>query len=1700
VGFSSGEFRTPVSGYPIPCAAAIQGDTTPQLWVIAGTSGPDGGSALVRTNIDDLTILPIGDAVDPAQWTAIEYLSVDSSSTGGTGPLQGTDARFGVAASPTGPFLFWNSFKVENAPSASSGLMASAYRSSSVSDAWSAAQPLLGANDAHSAIVPWGVFSQPGGGSEWNSNRLVEVDAVAIGGSYMLVACAGVDYTAANCTSGSNNNLYLGVFDTGTFRSTGNGWTATWDYTWTLGDLQASIPDLTDIGHQISIDWFATGGGSPGQPGEPALYAALFIHAPITAGTQAIGLYLPLSLDANDPDGALPFYDPGSAKLAWDTYGDLPVTVARDPTGRLRAYAANPKVEFSDGQSGAAIQTLSISTITAPDPSQSGTGALLPTLWGYAPAPGAATVPPAVCYHIDTNAGQTVQVTTTAYEQGNSQPVPAVVAAEQYPVYELLLYPTASSPEAGNVQLVAQITTFAWSQILAGTYGLQTSVGSAALAISSIIDGPLPFDNANLEWPWGTTGPSPDIGTLTYGQTKENTSGHQQQFTWSAGFKAEGEPAEGWGPAFDISFSAGTGSSSSSSTTSIWTNGTSQASQVYYEDGDPASSRIGTEGSVIVNIPSLTGQLYRGLEPAGATLAGRVSAGLDGASPSMLAVTTDSHLTCFGPGGQFTDVSGDAIAFSPTPNAAPIIDSSPAALTSMRHVYVRSGGRLLDFAAPVQTAAVGIDGSMGAIALEEGPLTWLLGTDGNLWCNWWSGTTWNWANQGTPPNGVTITASMGAVAVGGRPYTWVLGSDGSLWYNWYDDQAGAQWYWSDQGAPSGATIVASMGAIVAAGNPYTWVLGSDGALWCNWWNGSGWVWKSAGVPPDGSSIRASLGTVAFNDQPYAWILDNQGRLWGSSWDGTNWSWTDQGPPANGITIVASMGAVSVGGRPYTWVLGSDGSLWYNWWDGAEWQWSDRRTPPNITIVASMGAVADNVGPYTWVLGSDGALWCNWWDGQQWQWTSEGPPADGVTIKASMGAVLVGDRPYTWVLGSDGGLWYEWWNSRNGSPGSWSVQGGLSAPWTEADVFADSSAPEFAGDPVPIEVDGSLYLLIADTDNNLICVQPDRGGNPVYVNVSTATTPAVTISGTPSAAATATGRLVAFARDADGSLRVFVESGSTWTVSDPIAPITGNPVSAPGATDVFARAPGGNDGDNHLLHFHNASPADTNSPWTAFDVGSAPNLTWPTFFGDPAVASTGSGADTTLSVFMRAVAQNSVQNLPARLYMLTLEGPPSRTELWKLTVLTKTSSGATAVAGDPVVLGDATAVYVVGTDEHLLRIDCDTGAFTDVSATAANVVIYDATSGTAGQAPSWMRVGATWTPPVGQGPGDAGSRAYPVFSTVPGDITSYTEYSWNQRMYALGQKNPDLYQGSDYVNDMIIANAVPMSVPGSKVDTPYLELEWHRDGHNDQSFQVVSTNFQESSWSLDASVYTGFGYGGASDGAPCLFGLPFDPSFKFMVGFTTNYTATADTSTQTGWGISVGAAWGPPGYPPDHEVPGSVTDYTFRIYLLPVPDGTKTVGDTSVLFGPNYWVRELYDGLSGMDIPEGDLAPGMIDLGSGSYKIVYVVTGYDFIPSLEVSPTSGPAGSPVELSGRGYGAMIENQWGQASEVTFAFTDADKKPFSLGTYTTDANWSFGANADVDPARFDIPASAALGEGTLQASAFDGTVLQVVAFTVT
>jgi hypothetical protein len=312
-----------------------------------------------------------------------------------------------------------------------------------------------------------------------------------------------------------------------------------------------------------------------------------------------------------------------------------------------------------------------------------------------------------------------------------------------------------------------------------------------------------------------------------------------------------------------------------------------------------------------------------------------------------------------------------------------------------------------------------VSGGVGAVTVKDAPgaaprpYAFVRASDGHLWVNWWDGAQWHWADQGTAGPS-TVADGIGAITVmdtpsaAQRPYAFVRTSDEHLWVNWWN---GSQWQWADQGTAGGINgILDRVGVITvmdtprAAQRPYAFVRAIDGFLWVNWWDGSQWQWENLGFPggPGGSTVDHGVGAITVKDtpnaaqRPYAFVGAHAQTAPGGSnslavnWrDGSRWQWADQGTPgpstvAGGVGALTVMDTPNAAQRPYAFVRANDGHLWVNWWDGAQWHWADQGAPASNSVSDGVGAttVKDTPNaaqrPYAFVRANDGHLWVNYW--------------------------------------------------------------------------------------------------------------------------------------------------------------------------------------------------------------------------------------------------------------------------------------------------------------------------------------------------------------------------------------------------------------------------------------------------------------------------------------------------------------------------------------------------------------------------------------------------------------------------------------------------------------------------------------------------------------------------------------------------
>ena len=294
--------------------------------------------------------------------------------------------------------------------------------------------------------------------------------------------------------------------------------------------------------------------------------------------------------------------------------------------------------------------------------------------------------------------------------------------------------------------------------------------------------------------------------------------------------------------------------------------------------------------------------------------------------------------------------------------------------------------------------------------------------DGHLHVNYWDGTQWNWADQGTPPGTkvqggpAVITYRDGAGKQ--RIYVFVTGSDGHLHVNYWD---GTHWKWADQGMPPGTSVgegwggAAAVTYLDATGKQriYVFVEGDNKRIYLNYWDGAQWNWADQGTPSGITKVYLGVGVTTFLDNSgkqwiYAFLhgWDN-GHLYVNSWDGTKWLWADHGtPPGTGVNWPWGLmggGAVTTyrdgagKQRIYAFTGGNDGHLYTNYWNGTEWEWADQGMPQGASGLITYGGVItypEGTGKQRiYAFSLDNVLYphfyVNYWDGDQWKWADQG---------------------------------------------------------------------------------------------------------------------------------------------------------------------------------------------------------------------------------------------------------------------------------------------------------------------------------------------------------------------------------------------------------------------------------------------------------------------------------------------------------------------------------------------------------------------------------------------------------------------------------------------------------------------------------------------------------------------------------------
>jgi hypothetical protein len=276
--------------------------------------------------------------------------------------------------------------------------------------------------------------------------------------------------------------------------------------------------------------------------------------------------------------------------------------------------------------------------------------------------------------------------------------------------------------------------------------------------------------------------------------------------------------------------------------------------------------------------------------------------------------------------------------------------------------------------------------------------------NGHLHVNYFDGYNWNWADQGTPL-GTKVGSKPGVISypegLTRKIYAFVSGIDGHLYVNYWD---GSRWNWADQGTPPGTKTYSLPGVITYRENDrqriYVFLKGLNNRLYVHYWDGNQWRWADQGTPPD-SKVSHYPGVISYLEgvtrKIYVFVKGDNGNLYVNYWDGNQWRWANQSKP--GISLTGYPGVITYREadkqRIYAFIAGVNGRLYVHYWDGNQWRWADQGTPAGTKIWPGHSPevitykTAGQQRIYAFVKGVDKRLYVNYWDGYKWNWAGQG---------------------------------------------------------------------------------------------------------------------------------------------------------------------------------------------------------------------------------------------------------------------------------------------------------------------------------------------------------------------------------------------------------------------------------------------------------------------------------------------------------------------------------------------------------------------------------------------------------------------------------------------------------------------------------------------------------------------------------------
>jgi hypothetical protein len=291
-------------------------------------------------------------------------------------------------------------------------------------------------------------------------------------------------------------------------------------------------------------------------------------------------------LDANGSPAA------GQPALAWSSAAatQSPLTILPDPAGRIIACGSSVTDEKN------LEKTLLIEVFSTYEPLAYASQSTLPA------SSADTSTPASMMFIVDTGNGKQSNPTSNVNGTGN-------MTTTTYPLLQLLFYGETT---------VAQVQPFGTVNVISNyaNISLNTPNDGPAIAVTGIIEGPIPLPNANI-LNWLFEGTTNDLGSVIYGTSQG--AGTQGEQSWnvgasitangkigvSAGVESLGDGGEA-GIAWNASVSGGYTRNWSSSTSSTLTLPLQQTSVASVEQGKMVGESIEPYGLVFAASASIS--------------------------------------------------------------------------------------------------------------------------------------------------------------------------------------------------------------------------------------------------------------------------------------------------------------------------------------------------------------------------------------------------------------------------------------------------------------------------------------------------------------------------------------------------------------------------------------------------------------------------------------------------------------------------------------------------------------------------------------------------------------------------------------------------------------------------------------------------------------------------------------------------------------------------------------------------------------------------------------------------------------------------------------------------------------------------------------------------------------------------------------